>query len=112
MLGRDLYLLMDGRLVTVDTLGTWSLTQEELRTNATIVHAREVGLADAVRAFNFMLILVAMRRCLYQELPAQQAEAIPDLAGRRERFDALVADLTSAMSKHNLRLRRVGDSPA
>jgi len=109
LVGHETWLLMDGRLVTVDVVGTWAQEGERLRKSTTVVRAREVKRTDVVRDCNLVKVLTALRKCLYLEPQGQPAA---DLAERRERFDLLVRDLTRAMTKHNVQLRRVGDSPA
>jgi hypothetical protein len=109
LVGHETWLLMDGRLVTVDVLCTWAMEDERLRESTTVVQAREVKRTDVVRDCNLVKVLTVLRKCLYLEQEGPQA---PDLAERRERFDLLMRDLTRAMGKHNVQLRRVGDSPA
>jgi hypothetical protein len=108
LVGHETWLLMDGRLVVVDMLCTWAMEGERLRESTTVIQAREVKRTDVVRDCNLVKVLTVLRKCLYLD---QEAQA-PELAERRERFDSLVRDLTRAMTKHNVQLRRVGDSPA
>jgi hypothetical protein len=109
LVGHETWVLMDGRLVTVDVVGTWAQEGECLRKSTTVVRAREVKRTDVVRDCNLVKVLTVLRKCLY---PEQEGQPAPDLAERRERFELLVRDLTRALSKHNVQLRRVGDSPA
>jgi hypothetical protein len=112
ILARELFLLVDGRLAAVESVGTWSVKDRGLLADTTIVRARELQPHEVIREFDLMFLLVALRRVLHDNLPTLEGRHVPDLAERRERFDALVAELTTAMSEHVVRLRRVGDSPA
>jgi hypothetical protein len=112
ILARELFLLVDGRLAFVESVGTWSVKDRALQADTTIVRAREVQPHEVIREFDLMFLLVSLRRVLHNNLPTLEGLHVPDLTERRERFDALVADLSTAMGEHVVRLRRVGDSPA
>lgn len=109
---RELFLLMDGRLASVESVGTWRIADRQLVADTTIVRAREVRPDEVIRESNIMFLLVVLRGLLHDKNPSLEGQHVPDLAERRERFDALVADLGRAMAEHVVHLRRVGDSPA
>ncbi|HZI06059.1 MAG TPA: hypothetical protein VEZ71_18660 [Archangium sp.] len=109
---RELFLLMDGRLASVESVGTWRIVDQRLVADTTIVRACEVKPDEVIRESNFMFLLVFLRELLREKNPALEGQHVPDLAERRERFDALVAGLGQAMAEHVVHLRRVGDSPA
>ncbi|HEX8822079.1 MAG TPA: hypothetical protein VF794_19285 [Archangium sp.] len=110
ILAHELYLLVDGRLASVESVGTWSVADERLVADTTIVRAREVRPDEVLREFDLMFLLVALRGLLHNKHPALEGRHVPDLAERQERFAALVTDLTEGMAEHLVRLRRVGDS--
>jgi hypothetical protein len=109
---RELFLLVDGRLAWVESVGTWRIEDQKLVSDTTIVRARQVRPDEVVRESNLMFLLVVLRGLLHDKNPAREGQHVPDLSERRERFDALVADLGRAMAEHVVHLRRVGDSPA
>lgn len=109
---RELFLLMDGRLASVESVGTWRIVDQRLLADTTIVRACEVKPDEVIRESNLMFLLVFLRELLNEKNPALEGQNVPDLAERRERFDALVAGLGQAMAEHVVHLRRVGDSPA
>ncbi|AKI99613.1 hypothetical protein ATI61_109196 [Archangium gephyra] len=109
---RELFLLMDGRLAWVESVGTWRIEDQRLLSDTTIVRACEVTPVEVMRESNLMLLLVFLRDLLRDNHPALAGQHVPELAERRERFDALVTDLGRAMEEHVVHLRRVGDSPA
>jgi hypothetical protein len=109
---RELFLLMDGRLASVESVGTWRIVDQRLVADTTIVRACEVKPDEVIRESNLMFLLVFLRELLREKNPALEGQNVPDLAERRERFDALVAGLGRAMAEHVVHLRRVGDSPA
>jgi hypothetical protein len=110
ILARELFLLVDGRLAIVESVGTWSVADERLVADTSIVRTRAVRPDEVLREFDFMFLLVALRGVLHNKHPALEGRHVPDLAERQERFAALVADLTQGMAEHIVRLRRVGDS--
>jgi hypothetical protein len=109
---RELFLLLDGRLASVESVGTWRIVDQRLLADTTIVRASEVTPDEVIRESSLMHLLVFLRDLLRDNNPALEGQRIPGLAERRERFDALVADLGRAMEAHVVHLRRVGDSPA
>lgn len=109
---RELFLLMDGRLASVESVGTWRIEEQRLVADTTLVRACEVTPYEVIRESNFMLLLVVLRELLRDKNPFLEGPHDPGLAERRERFDALVAGLGQAMAEHATHLRRVGDSPA
>ena len=110
ILARELFLLVDGRLAVVESVGTWSVADERLVADTTIVRTRAVKPEEVIREFDFMFLLVSLRGVLHNTQPALEGRHVPDLAERQQRFAALVADLTQGMAEHIVRLRRVGDS--
>lgn len=109
---RELFLLLDGRLASVESVGTWRIADQRLLADTIIVRACEVPPEEVIRESSLMHLLVFLRDLLRDTNPALEGQPVPDLAERRERFDALVADLGRAMAEHVVHLRRVGDSPA
>jgi hypothetical protein len=112
ILGHELFLLASGKLVIVDSVGTWSVQDKRLVADTTIVHARQVDLGEVVREFNLSLLLLTLRNLLHPRTASPAGEPSPELTERQDRFDALVADLSKVVAAHVVRLRRVGDSPA
>jgi hypothetical protein len=109
---RELFLLMDGRLAEVESVGTWRIVDQRLLADTTIVRACEVTPEQVIRESSLMHLLVFLRDLLRDHHPSLEGQHVPDLAERRARFDELVAGLGRAMEEHVTHLRRVGDSPA
>jgi hypothetical protein len=109
---RELFLLMDGRLAWVESVGTWRIVDQRLVADTTIVRACGAKPDEVIRESNLMFLLVFLRELLRDNNPALEGQQVPGLAERRERFDELVAGLGRAMAEHAVHLRRVGDSPA
>ncbi len=106
------YLLVDGRLVEVHLIGTWQVVANELqRTRQTIVATRVVTPKEVVGSVSLTDLFMKLRHSLHLSMEALEGQHVPDLAERRERFDAIVRQYTQLVKDHTERLRRVGDSP-
>lgn len=113
-LRRELFLLTDGRLVTVETVGTWH-TKDSLRVSGdTLVGAREVDPAEVLRSYDFVSILKVMLETLFegaQFLKERNAQS-GDIVERSGRFFTIIAQVAVSMKESADQLRRVGDTLA
>jgi hypothetical protein len=113
-LRRELFLLSDGRLVTVESVGTWYM-KESLRVSGdTLVGAREMDSSEVLRSYDFVTILKVMLETLFDGAAAlkdrdQQTEDIVERSGR---FFTIVAQVAVSMKENADQLRRVGDTLA
>lgn len=118
ILGRELYLLEDGRLGLIDVVGTWvwKMGLHHYDTLTTVGDAQIIDAERAVKEFPLPSLVAGLYGILWFELhganPGPQAPPDPELEARRERFLALVKELSKATSAYNERLRRVGLGPA
>ncbi|WP_224247598.1 hypothetical protein [Hyalangium gracile] len=113
-LRRELFMLTDGRLVTVETVGTWYLKDSLRVSGDTLVGAREVAPAEVLRSFDFVSILKVMLETLFDGAAAlkernQQSEDIVERSGR---FFTIIAQVAVSMKENADQLRRVGDTLA
>lgn len=118
ILGRELYLLEDGRLGLIDVVGTWvwKMGLHHYDTVTTVGDARIIDAERAVKEFPLPSLVAGLYGILWFELhgasPGPRAAQEPELEARRDRFLALVKELSKATSAYNERLRRVGLGPA
>jgi hypothetical protein len=111
LIGRDLWLLTDGRLVEVCAVGRWRLVSKRLHTQRAIITTRVIDAQDAVSAFPLEGVLINLRGHLHRDYGIKGLEPGPQLAERQARFDALLTEYTQLMTARTEGLRRVGDSP-
>ncbi|MDY7230296.1 hypothetical protein [Hyalangium rubrum] len=114
VLRRELFMLGDGRLVTVETVNTWFMEGEKRVSGDTLVGAREVSAAEVLRLFDFVAVLKALLETLFDGASAlknrnEQALAIVERSGR---FFTIIAQVAVGMKENADRLRRAGDTPA
>ncbi len=110
---RAYYLLVDGRLVEVHALGTWRVTDNELRdTRRTIVSTREVTHKDVVAEIHLTDLFMKLRHSLHLGLEALEGQHVADLPERRARFDEIIMQYMQIVKDLAESLRRLGDSPA
>lgn len=118
ILGRELYLLEDGRLGLIDVVGTWvwKMGLHHYDTITTVGDAQLIDADRAVKEFPFPSLLASLYGILWFEVhvanPGAPAPMDPELEVRRDRFMALVKELSKATSAYNERIRRVGLGPA
>jgi hypothetical protein len=107
------YLLVDGRLIEVHALGTWRVTENELRdTRRTIVSTREVTAKEVVGEVSLTDLFMQLRNSLHLSSAALEGQHAPDLVARQTRFDEIVEHYIDLLKQHGEGLRRVGDKPA
>lgn len=113
-LRRELFMLTDGRLVTVETVGTWVLKDSLRVSGDTLVGAREVNPAEVLRNYDFVTILKVMLDTLFDGAAAlkQQDKQSPDIVERSGRFFTIIAQVAVSMKENADQLRRVGDTLA
>ncbi len=114
VLRRELFMLTDGRLVTVETVGTWHMEGSRRVSGDTLVGAREVTAAEVLRLFDFVVVLKALLETLFDgasflKQKGEQALAIVERSGR---FFTIIAQVAVGMKENADRLRRAGDTPA
>jgi hypothetical protein len=114
VLRRELFMLTDGRLVTVETVNTWYMEGARRFTGDTLVGAREVSAAEVLRLFDFVSVLKALLETLFDgagvlKRRGEQALAIVERSGR---FFTIIAQVAVGMKENADRLRRAGDTPA
>lgn len=113
-LRRELFLLSDGRLVTVETVATW-YTKDSLRVSGdTLVGAREMDPAEVLRSYDFVSILKVMLETLFDGAAAlkERDQQSADIVERSGRFFTIVAQVAVSMKENADQLRRVGDTLA
>lgn len=113
-LRRELFLLSDGRLVTVETVATWQLKDSQRVGGDTLVGAREVDHAEALRSYDFVSILKVMLETLFDgaEYLKDRNQQSPDIVERSGRFFTIIAQVAVAMKENADQLRKVGDTLA
>ncbi len=113
-LRRELFVLTDGRLVTVETVGTWFLKDSLRVSGDTLVGAREVDSAEVLRNFDFVSILKVMLETLFDGAATlkQKDQQSPDIVERSGRFFTIIAQVAVSMKENADQLRRVGDTLA
>jgi hypothetical protein len=113
-LRRELYLLTDGRLVTVETVATWFLKDSLKVSGDTLVGAREVDPGEALRSYDFVSILKVMLETLFDGAQAlkNRNEQAKDIVERSGRFFTIIAQVAVSMKESADQLRRVGDTLA
>jgi hypothetical protein len=111
ILGRDLFLLEDGRLGLVQVVGTWvwKMGLSHYDTLTTVGDAALIEPERAVKEFPFPSLLASLQGLLWFDRAS--SPAAPELEARRNRFMALVKELSKATAAYNERLRRVGLEP-
>jgi hypothetical protein len=108
---KEFYLLVDGRLVEVHTLGTWRVINGELRdTLRTIISTRVVTSKDVVLAASLTDLIMKLRQSLHLALTALEGKHVPDLEARRARFDGYVIQYWEHVQAHVEGLRRLADT--
>lgn len=113
LLRRGYCLLMDGRLIEVSEMQTWRMRdQAHHRTGSTIVGTRVVKAEDVVNGAGVEIPLEHLRGELDHGFKVLEGRHVPDLAERRARFDALLAEYSRLLENHLAALKRLGDSPA
>lgn len=113
-LRRELFLLTDGRLVTVETVATWQLQDSQRVGGDTLVGAREVDQAEALRSYDFVSILKVMLETLFDgaEYLKDRNQQSTDIVERSGRFFTIIAQVAVAMKENADQLRKVGDTLA
>lgn len=113
-LKRELYLLTDGRLVTVETVATWYMKDSLRVSGDTLVGAREVDSAEALRSYDFVSILKVMLETLFDgaQTLKNRNEQSQDIVERSGRFFTIIAQVAVSMKESADQLRRVGDTLA
>jgi hypothetical protein len=113
-LRRELFMLTDGRLVTVETVGTWFLKDSLRVSGDTLVGAREVNPSEVLRNYDFVTILKVMLETLFDGASAlkEQDKQTPDIVERSGRFFTIIAQVAVSMKENADQLRRVGDTLA
>jgi hypothetical protein len=114
VLRRELFMLCDGRLVTLETVNTWYMEDARRVTGDTLVGAREVSAAEVLRLFDFVTVLKALLECLFDGAAAlkQKGEQAMAIVERSGRFFTIIAQVAVGMKENADRLRRAGDTPA
>jgi hypothetical protein len=114
VLRRELFMLSEGRLVTVETVNTWFMEGTRRVTGDTLVGAREVSAAEVLRLFDFVSVLKALLESLFDGASAlkQKGEQAPGIVERSGRFFTIIAQVAVGMKENADRLRRAGDTPA
>ncbi|HZH79055.1 MAG TPA: hypothetical protein VEY88_23715 [Archangium sp.] len=112
LLGRELYLLPDGRLGFVEVMGLWRLKGEvDYDCVLTLADAELIEPLDAVRSFPLHRLLGTLRSVLWFDTGHPIEPPEPELEARRTRFMALVGELSKATLSYTERLRRAGLGP-
>jgi hypothetical protein len=114
VLRRELFMLCDGRLVTVETVNTWYMEGTRRVSGDTLVGAREVSAAEVLRLFDFVSVLKALLETLFDGAGAlkQRGEQALAIVERSGRFFTIIAQVAVGMKENADRLRRAGDTPA
>lgn len=118
ILGRELYLLEDGRLGLVEVVGSWvwKMGLHHYDTVTTVGDAQLIDAERAVREFPLPSLVAGLHGILWFDLhvvnPGPPVPPDPEFEVRRDRFVALVKELSKATSAYNERIRRVGLGPA
>lgn len=114
VLKRELFLLMDGRLVTVETVTPWETQGGKAAERDILVGAREVTPAEVLRTFDFVATLKSLLRGLFEgaAILRDRNERNPEIVERSGRFFTIIAQVAVGMKESADRLRRAGDSPA
>jgi hypothetical protein len=112
LLGRELYLLPDGRLGFVEVMGLWRLKGEvDYDSILTLADAELIEPLEAVRRFPLHRLLSTFQNILWSDRAHTLDSPAPDLEARRHRFTALVAELSKATVSYTERLHRAGLGP-
>ena len=113
-LARIYWVLMDGRIVEVFLVGTWSVREREIKpTGQTLVATRVVKALDVVHVAGGLTdIIVRLRRELHHDYKVLVGKHVKDLPERQARFDALMEDYKKLLVVQTEGLKRVGDKPA
>jgi hypothetical protein len=113
-LRRELFLLTDGRFVTVETVATWHLKDSQRVSEDTLVGAREVDPGEALRSYDFVSILKVMLETLFDgaQILKSRNEQSQDIVERSGRFFTIIAQVAVSMKESADQLRRVGDTLA
>lgn len=113
-LRRELFLLTDGRLVTVETVATWFMKDSLRVSGDTLVGAREMDPSEVLRSYDFVSILKVMLETLFDGAAAlkERNEQSADIVERSGRFFTIVAQVAVSMKENADQLRRVGDTLA
>jgi hypothetical protein len=113
-LRRELYLLTDGRFVTVETVATWYMRDSLRVSGDTLVGAREVDTGEALRSYDFVSILKVMLETLFDgaQTLKNRNEQAPDIVERSGRFFTIIAQVAVSMKESADQLRKVGDTLA
>lgn len=112
LIGHELWLLTDGRLVEVCAMARTRLVSKRLLKQWTILETHVIQAIEAVADFPFEGMLMSLRNQLRLNQPALADKHVADLAERQARFDAVVTAYTDLVSSFAEDLRRAGDSPA
>ena len=112
IIGRELYLLGDGRLVLVDLSGMWRIkTDGTYDTMTTCADAQLIEPRQAVREFHLHDLVATLRYILWNDRGAPLAVEDAETQARRTRFLATVKDLSKATAAYADRIRRAGIGP-
>jgi hypothetical protein len=112
LLGRDLWLLTDGRLVEVCCVGRWRIISKRLHLQRSIITTRPIDAHEAVHEFPLDGVLINLRGYLHRDYALMRMEPGPGLAERQARFDVLLKESARLMTARTEGLRHAGDSPA
>jgi hypothetical protein len=112
IIGRELYLLADGRLGLVDLSGTWKVKADgTYDTLTTCADAQLIEPTQAVREFHLHDLVATLRYILWNDRGTPQAAEDAETQARRTRFMATVKDLSKATAAYVDRIRRAGIGP-
>jgi hypothetical protein len=112
IIGRELYLLADGRLGLIDLTGMWQIKADgTYDTLTTFADAQLIEPAQAVREFHLHDLVATLRYILWNDRSTPLAPEDADTEGRRTRFLATVKDLSKATIAYAERIRRAGIGP-
>ena len=112
IIGRELYLLADGRLGLIDLSGMWKIKADgTYDTLTTFSDAQLIEPAQAVREFHLHDLVATLRYILWNDRGTPQATENAETQARRTRFLATVKDLSKATTAYVDRIRRAGIGP-
>lgn len=95
LIGSRLYLLVDGRLVTVQLAGTWRSQDRTIGTSTLVmVGTRVVKAVEVMRDYALVDMSLALRNALHLDLKVLAGRHVPDLPERPARFDAIVSHVS------------------
>jgi hypothetical protein len=112
IIGRELYLLGDGRLGLIDLTGMWMIKADgTYDTLTTLADAHLIEPSHAVREFHLQDLVATLRYILWNDRGTPLASRDAETEARRARFLATVKDLSKATAAYVDRIRRAGIGP-